>query len=81
MLIAQEDDAIVWELLGHATRIWHIASGQLQLPFQHEPILQAARRIFNYWSTRKAWLVSSGEKQGVGVGGGGGGRGGLLVGG
>ena len=55
MLYAQEDDAIVWELLGHATRIWHIASGQLAC--QDESVLKAARRIFHYWSSRQAWLV------------------------
>lgn len=54
----QADDAIVWELLGHATRIWHIASGQLGP--QEERVQQAADIIFNYWSSRKAWLVRDG---------------------
>ena len=51
----QEEDAIVWELLGHATRIWHIATQQLQ--GTEEPVLRAEQRIFGYWSSRQAWLV------------------------
>ena len=53
----QEDDAIVWELLGHATRIWHIATAQL--PCRDDAALTAAKRIFGYWSSRQAWLVSA----------------------
>lgn len=53
----QEGDAIVWELLGHATRIWHIATQQLSC--NEEPALKAASRIFGYWSSRQAWLVSA----------------------
>ncbi|DBA81006.1 TPA: hypothetical protein ACH3X2_007212 [Trebouxia sp. C0005] len=51
----QEGDAIVWELLGHATCIWHIATQQLFC--SEEPSLKAARRIFGYWSSRQAWLL------------------------
>ncbi|DBB08139.1 TPA: hypothetical protein ACH3X3_008328 [Trebouxia sp. C0006] len=51
----QEGDAIVWELLGHATRIWHIATQQLSC--NEEPALKAASRIFGYWSSRQAWLL------------------------
>ena len=53
----QEGDALVWELLGHATRIWHIATQQLSC--SEEPVLKAATRIFGYWSSRQAWLVSA----------------------
>ncbi|DBB05516.1 TPA: hypothetical protein ACH3X1_012469 [Trebouxia sp. C0004] len=51
----QEGDAIVWELLGHATCIWHIATHQLLC--SEEPTLKAAARIFGYWSSRQAWLL------------------------
>ena len=51
----QENDAVIWELLGHATRIWHLATEQLPCP--EEEVLKAAQRIFGYWSSRQAWLV------------------------
>ena len=47
----------MWELLGQATRIWHIATQQLSC--SEEPALKAAARIFGYWSSRQAWLVSA----------------------
>lgn len=52
----QEDEAIVWELLGSATAIWHLATAQLQAPSQAHK--QAADQIFGYWTSRQAWLVS-----------------------
>ena len=55
LMLMQEGDAIVWELLGHATRIWHVATQQLQ--GCEEPVLKAANTIFGYWSSRQAWLV------------------------
>lgn len=55
LMLMQEGDAIVWELLGHATRIWHVATQQLQ--GCEEPVLKAAEAIFGYWSSRQAWLV------------------------
>ena len=54
--LAQEDDAVIWELLGHATRIWHIATGQFAC--DDKAVAQAAERIFGFWSSRQAWLVS-----------------------
>ena len=52
--ILQEGDAAVWELLGYATRIWHIASKQLPVTPTEK---LAADRIFSYWTSREAWLV------------------------
>ena len=54
-LILQAGDAAVWELLGYATRIWHIASNQLPVTPSEK---LAADRIFSYWTSREAWLVS-----------------------
>lgn len=59
--VLQEEDAAVWELLGYATLIWHTATGQQNSAPAEQ---QAAKQVFDYWSSRQAWLVSKPQQTG-----------------